>query len=616
MNALKAVAPGLVIGLLATSGPGCLRRIDPGPETLSSFEVKIDFDAMPTAGNPYGQCTWQNGDLDLCPGGPGTVQDPIAFNGEQWAQVRIDIQAVGSRGTKPFTVDGPVQISTRAGSIFGQTRQVNLIGGEANDVVVRFRRTPGPTYIWVEDVLPRFDADAGPPSHAAGVSDVALYFDQPTIVDIQRTDDECCSPLDGQRVDITRGELYITRLTGNGFNLQDVSAPEWNGLFVFAFNGIQGLRVGTKLLGIAGAITEFQSGTQLTEPIYTPLNGLCGQPTGATEGGQETEENEASGGARPRCPRGSTCLRDDEGAERCTPPVAADSSVDDYGRKICAGPTDGSCPPGLSCQTIAGQGQFCQVEPLPLPLTAFPTAPYCGPINTQSDLSIEALEGALVKIVGGPDGIRPGGLPVCKRPDGDDPLHQVRSTCFKTLDDGRPVHAPDCTLAEAGDRILRDDEGNVCFRGNQACKWSPGLVAEDVRSTCNEDPAKRRCEDALPGDPVLTNCVPDDNAEVDPCDLDLNPDLQICRGTLDDFITSGYETFGQAKVLLEDAGGQTLCATVNLDALPSFDIMEEYEKGTRWKSITGTLRQIRFRSATSFWMLDVRFPEDLVPLDP
>jgi len=600
----------LVVVVLACAS-SCVRTIDEGPERLASFDVHVDFEAQPIPGDAQATCPGPGGVVDLCPGAAGTFEEPVAFPGDVWAQLRVDVTAVGTKGTRPFSYDGQAAISVRAGEVFGPTRRVVLVDGEAQDHMVRFRRTPGTTVVWAEDSV---EGEDRAPTYVAGVSDVAIEFDQPTIKDVQFTTDEVSSPLFGQRIDVTRGEIYVTRISGNGFNVTDVSTPEWGGMFVFAFNGIEGLRVGSRLLGLGGAITEFQSSTQMTEPIYTPVNGLCGAPRGLPEGGAVTEEDE-QGAGRARCPRGSECARDDEGVERCIPDT--DASLDPVGRKVCTGGGANECPVGTSCQTIVDQGTFCQVDALTLPAEAFPEAPYCGPITTQSivgddgELLIERFEGGLVKIVGASaTGVRPSGLPICKEPVDDDPLTAVRSTCYLVRPNGNPVTRTDCSEALPGDPVLRDENGTVCWRGNQACMAEPNVTSDDVRSTCNDDASLPRCELALPGDPVLTDCDPEEES----CDISENTDLRICRNTLDDFLMSGFISFGQAKVFFEDDEGSTRCATVNFDALSGFDYMTALESGTRWRSITGTLRQVRFRSASSYWVVDVRFPEDLEPL--
>lgn len=597
----------VLLGALCALAAACVRKVEPPPETVSTFEVHVDFERSPAPGIvlatcpcPAGGC---QGPADLCPGAPGDPANEvfIPYNGERTAQFYVDIVAVGTRGTKPFPINGPVKLAVSHGEVLVSGSQTNLTDGVAEDWPVRLRRTPGPTHIWVEDTLNR--DDGSPPSFARGASDATLWFDQPTIADLQRTNDECCNSLQGQRVEITSGDLYVTRTTGNGFNVQDLRTPEWGGLFVFAFNGIEGLRVGSKLLALGGAVTEFQSSTQITEPIYTPVNGLCGDVRGAGEGGQDVDEEE-SGIARARCPRGSQCVRDAEGVERCTPD--GDASLDELGRRVCT-PGSGACPTGMECRTIEGQGSFCQVRPLDMNPEAFPEPPYCGPINTGNDLDIEALEGSLVRITSSSGaGVRLEGLPVCKRPDGlegDEALAAVRSLCspLDFDDDGAP--RVDCTQGANGEPLLRDASGRVCFRGNQACR-DTGRSPTEVRSSCFDtgDNTIPRCELAAPGDPLLVDGDP------------ASGEAQICRGTLDDFLMSGFQSFGQAKVFFEDAGGVTRCATVNLDALTGLDVFELQEQGVRWRSLTGTLRQVRFRSASGFWVVDVRFPEDLEPL--
>ena len=129
-----------------------------------------------------------------------------------------------------------------------------------------------------------------------------------------------------------------------------------------------------------------------------------------------------------------------------------------------------------------------------------------------------------------------------------------------------------------------------------------------MRSSCLDtgDTLIPRCQLADPGDELLLDLE-------SPGD-EITPTTRICRNTLDDFLTSGFRDFGQSKVYFEDENGETRCATVNFDALTGVDLFEWQEQGVRWSSLTGTLRQVRFVSGTSYWMIDVRFPEDLEPL--
>jgi hypothetical protein len=598
---MSAARTLLVLAVLLAAA--CARHLEEGPERLASFDVVIDFDAQPSPGDPLALCPCPFPGCegqDLCPGAPGRFEAELPFPGQRWTTVPIDVVAVGSKGTRPFPVDIQVSVSLARGQLFGASRQVRLVGGKADDVLVRLRRTPGVTNIWVEDNLPR--EDGLEPTYVAGATAAPLLFAQPRIEDIQRTDDECCNSLQGQRVSITEGRMYVTRTTGSGFHVQDVNSLSWNGLFVFAFNGIEGLRAGSRLLELDGAVTEFQSSTQLTEPTYVPLNGLCGAPRALPEGGRDIDQEVGDSAARSRCPRGAECKKDEAGVDRCTPD--GDPSLDPYGRRVCVVGNDGSCPFGMECRDIQGLGSFCQVRPLPMTPVAFPIAPFCGPINTANDLSVEALEGTLVKITGtGTRGVRPEGLPVCRAPEGDDPLSRVRSSCRpQDVVDGQL--AVDCSIATNGEPLLRDEDGTVCLRGNQACT-DDGRPFTALRSSCLDtgDPGTPRCVLGQPGEPLLTNTG-----------SDINDDTRICRNTLDDFLTSGFQSFAQSKVFFEDEEGRSRCATVSFEALTNFDVLDAQERGVAWRSITGTLRQVRFRSTTSYWIVDVRFPEDLEPL--
>jgi hypothetical protein len=76
----------------------------------------------------------------------------------------------------------------------------------------------------------------------------------------------------------------------------------------------------------------------------------------------------------------------------------------------------------------------------------------------------------------------------------------------------------------------------------------------------------------------------------------------------DDFFRSGYEQFGQWKVLF----GAGECATVTSEAAPSFNAAAAQAAGMTLQSVTGTLRQVRFKSGSAFWMVDVRHAGDIV----
>jgi hypothetical protein len=369
---------------------------------------------------------------------------------------------------------------------------------------------PGKVQVWAEaSTALKLGGEPISPSFSMGTSE-SVWLQQPTLQDIQRTKNDAISPLDGKRVDIRGEMLVVTRLAGNGFTVQDMAArpgrdgKPWSGIFVFAFNGAEGIMAGSRLLKLKGAITEFQGMTQVAEPEYVVAGGSCAPPAPAARYGvEETESDEGGGARRARCPSHAECKQVD-GADRCVPKGDPEAwEYDRYGRLVChavtaCGAASSECPSGMHCVDRAdwntvdahGVSSFtCQVCPTDKAVADIWTTS-CGPIyrgdeNIQKKLNNEAFEGMLIRL------------------------------------------------------------SNLTVSG-----------------------------------------------------LDMG----------NDFYRSGYESFGQWKVMASDG----TCATVTSEVAPDFNALEAQNNRLRLTSVTGSLRQVRFKSGSAFWMIDLRHREDLV----
>jgi hypothetical protein len=223
--------------------------------------------------------------------------------------------------------------------------------------------------------------------------------------------------------------------------------------------------------------------------------------------------------------------------------------------------------------------------------------PYCGPHHTERTLPLasERTEGRLVKLVSSDGVLRIEGLPLCKHVDD---IKSVRSRCNISDD------VPDCTLARAGERLLRDANGNVCPRWYQACARfvpdtaHPGQMKEvdwhSVESTCTGDDTLPYCVTAAPGEEPLRDSRG-----------------AVCRSTFDEFLIGGWENFYQWKFTFNDGTGVPRCATVISDALPELDPIALQESPGTLRSITGTLKQTQFSSGSSFWIIQVGQQSDI-----
>lgn len=233
MRAFRLQALALT-GLLALAA-GCQKDNTAFLDELSSFDVEI------TAGNP------------------GSSDNPLDFTsaGEPFT---ISIQAVDGHGN-PMAWDGTVHVSAVPGQVTPTV--ASLTGGQASvDLELSFAF--GRSRIWVED---DGTLDA-PGTFATGVTD-AIFFQNPSIRDIQESDTTTTSPFEGQRVDITSGHMVVTNVTHEGFYVTDTDDTEWGSVYAFSFGRPDGLSVGDTLSQLTGTADEFLGFTELGNPFWT-----------------------------------------------------------------------------------------------------------------------------------------------------------------------------------------------------------------------------------------------------------------------------------------------------------------------------------------------------------
>lgn len=270
-------APFLVLAALA--GCNCGDRLGAQspytvPNTVQAFSVQVTSVTTP--------------DGSALSPGDGTPANPWLF---PFGAVRIHVKAQAlDRNGQPFTdLNHPVAVRVTPGDLDPNTRTLACQNGQAEGDITA-THIFGAVTVWVIDspadpaygdggsyVVPTPASDTGPDanySNTAGVSQ-ALYFNRPTLVDVQRmpgcdpgqsypapvatcnTDDDCydrqhdtayscyqhqclgacdnrVSPLTGDFVDIeepyTTGDagMIVTAVTQDGFYVQDLSAQKLN----------------------------------------------------------------------------------------------------------------------------------------------------------------------------------------------------------------------------------------------------------------------------------------------------------------------------------------------------------------------------------------------------
>ncbi|MBI5493890.1 MAG: hypothetical protein HY904_02620 [Deltaproteobacteria bacterium] len=425
MRATTLILLALAAACTPSSTPDPLaRRTTLGPEKLSSLDVTVGFEP-----GGAGCVTLVNGQLpapeipgDYCPDGPGDVDNPLPYQTGRRVRVFLNVDAIGTRGTYQFPVTGSIGLSMNVGTIQSGTPSY-LQGGRVQRQKVVFQNAPGKVQLWAEagTLLTLPDGTDQSPTFTLGASS-PLWFGQPTLPDVQRADNDLTSPLQGQRVEVQAHNLMVTRIAGNGFTVQDLGVPlvdglpKWNGLFVFAFNGVDSITVGTRLLKLKGAITAFQGMTQLGEPEFVAVGGECAPRQEPSRYGREPTESEEGGSLiRARCPANAECVDD-----RCVPKNDP-YEYDRLGRTVChqvttCGGATAECPAGTQCvdredwRTVDALGQpafTCQACPAvvggELWTTPGQTPGWCGPLWTgdshpELKMRNEMLEGALLQL--------------------------------------------------------------------------------------------------------------------------------------------------------------------------------------------------------------------------
>jgi len=305
---VAAAAVALVAGLGAH---GCVIETPPGEVTLGSFEVTAS-PATPT----------------------GTADAPLAFDTTAETTFDLTIRAIGTDGA-PFTsYDGTAAVLVEPGRVVmvdGTPLPIVRFAGGTATTQVTVTLVSGRAAIWIQDANPGplvpLDVDSSPPvlagsgdpmpadaircgadtgfddlpdffcpggtfclrdvmcgalnaTQAIGVVDPLLWFQSPTISDVQFPLSSDDSPFLGMTVTIddrrctaaTDGLcLVVVAVSSDGFYVTDISEPagSYNSVFAFNFSQPEDLSIGDVLRVFGGGVSEFVGFTELTFPHFT-----------------------------------------------------------------------------------------------------------------------------------------------------------------------------------------------------------------------------------------------------------------------------------------------------------------------------------------------------------
>ena len=200
---------------------------------------------------------------------------PEAFRNHEYT-AHIDVEARDASG-QVLPLSGELRLAASPAGVSGDA-VVELVDGRATDVPVELFQPYGRTSVWVVDSI-REGA-----TQVFGASE-PLYFDNPTLAQLQDTSDAWNSPLEcfgaeGEAchyVSIDRGTLIVTSVAGDGFNVTDIDddcrsgEPEdrcFNHLYVFSYDFPAGVARGQCACSVSGIVSEYIGFTELSFPEW------------------------------------------------------------------------------------------------------------------------------------------------------------------------------------------------------------------------------------------------------------------------------------------------------------------------------------------------------------
>lgn len=248
-------------------------RVDP-----ASFKLTVIC-----AGRNESDCPTVPAGADVCgeldPTKPPNLGKPDAPVSNDQKFYLVNVEAMGNDGETYTPYEGTANVyvmfngtvSPPRNALTEPAQKLPFRGGKA---CLKFNMPPAfnKTAIWVEDSGP--ERKEG--SWAIGATE-AIYRQAPTIADIQRTtSSDTASPLALKQVIIKGGSngrpLVVTSVTQSSFTVTDLGTQNddyrWGSLLIFTFSKPTGVRVGQKVMNVAGALSEFNGLTELNFPSW------------------------------------------------------------------------------------------------------------------------------------------------------------------------------------------------------------------------------------------------------------------------------------------------------------------------------------------------------------
>lgn len=196
----------------------------------------------------------------------GTADTPLPFSSEP-TELAITVTTLDSNAD-PIDFTGTLTLNVRPGEL------VDLpwveMNGSTWSGTVSIKNGFGPTRIWMSDEGDLDVDSTRPPSFAAGVTE-PIYYEIPTLSELNTVDDPETNQLDGEFAEVRceDRDVRITAVGSNGYWASDMAdAPgSYNSLFVYTFSKPDpDIVVGARLGLLTGNDQEYLGTTQFSFP--------------------------------------------------------------------------------------------------------------------------------------------------------------------------------------------------------------------------------------------------------------------------------------------------------------------------------------------------------------
>lgn len=231
-------------------------------------------------------------------GALGTEASPLAFSPDP-VSYGVTVTTSDVNGAD-YPFNGDLNLRVRPGK-FSEDPVITLVEGTWSGTV-RFEDSFGPTRIWATDEGDRDEDSTRTPTFAAGVSP-AIYFDRPTISEMQTSDDIETNQLDGEFAELRVADRRVVVIArdASGFWASDLldSPGSGNSVYVYTFNRPDAdYAVGAQLSMLNGIDQEYLASTQFSWPVLEAAGPSFDVPPAVELSGCEDQPMEGLEGSR------------------------------------------------------------------------------------------------------------------------------------------------------------------------------------------------------------------------------------------------------------------------------------------------------------------------------